>query len=96
MIPILLGITFLSFLLMQTASGDTVDMLIQKQSMTVTPETQAMMRHEMGLDQPIIIQYLQWLGKIFTGDMGYSYIKNTAVFPLFIKALPNTLLLTFS
>ncbi|MDD5953153.1 MAG: ABC transporter permease [Oscillospiraceae bacterium] len=96
LIPILLGITLLSFALMQTASGDTVDMLIQKQGMTVTPEAQEAMRHEMGLDQPFIVQYFQWLGKILTGDMGYSYVKNTEVFPLFMKALPNTLLLTLT
>ena len=37
-----------------------------------------------------------WVGQIFTGDMGYSYFKNTDVFPLFMKVLPNTLLLTLS
>ena len=81
---------------MLTASADTVDMMIQKRGMILTPETQAQMRHEMGLDQPFIIQYFHWVGQIFTGDMGYSYFKNTDVFPLFMKALPNTLLLTLS
>lgn len=52
--------------------------------------------HEMGLDQPFIIQYFQWVGKIFNGNMGYSYIKNQEVFPMFMQALPNTLLLTLS
>ncbi|MCI9576640.1 MAG: ABC transporter permease [Clostridiales bacterium] len=96
LIPILLGITLLSYALMQTASADTVDMIMQKRGMILTPENQALMRHEMGLDQPFIIQYFQWLGKILTGDMGYSYFKNTDVFPLFMKALPSTLLLTLS
>ena len=73
-----------------------MDMMIQKRGMILTPETQAQMRHEMGLDQPFIIQYFHWVGQIFTGDMGYSYFKNTDVFPLFMKALPNTLLLTLS
>lgn len=96
LIPILVGITLLSYALMQTASADTVDMMMQKRGMILTPENQAIMRHEMGLDQPFFIQYFQWLGRILTGDMGYSYFKNTAVFPLFMKALPNTLLLTLS
>ena len=96
LIPILFGITLLSFALMQTASGDTVDVIMQQRGMVLTEENQALMRHEMGLDQPFILQYFQWLGKILTGDMGYSYFKNTDVFPLFMKALPNTLLLTLS
>ncbi len=96
LIPILFGITLLSYALMQSASADTVDMMMQKRGMLITPENQAVMRHEMGLDQPFILQYFQWLGKIFTGDMGYSYLKNMDVFPLFMKALPSTLLLTLS
>ncbi len=96
LIPILFGITLLSYALMQSASADTVDMMMQKRGMLITPENQAVMRHEMGLDQPLILQYFQWLGKIFTGDMGYSYLKNMDVFPLFMKALPSTLLLTLS
>ena len=76
LIPILFGITLLSYALMQSASADTVDMMMQKRGMLITPENQVLMRHEMGLDQPLILQYFQWLGKIFTGDMGYSYLKN--------------------
>lgn len=96
LIPILFGITLLSYALMQSASADTVDMMMQKRGMLLTPENQAVMRHEMGLDQPFFLQYFQWLGRILTGDMGYSYFKNTDVFPLFMKALPSTLLLTLS
>ena len=96
LIPILIGITLLSYALMQTASGDTVDVIMQQRGMVMTEENQALLRHEMGLDQPFIVQYFQWIGKIITGDMGYSYFKNTDVFPLFMKALPNTLLLTLS
>lgn len=81
---------------MQTASGDTVDIIMQQRGLALTPENQAILRHEMGLDQPFILQYFSWLGKIVTGDMGYSYFKNTDVFPLFMNALPSTLLLTFS
>lgn len=96
LIPILFGITLLSYALMQTASGDTVDVIMQKRGIIMTEENMAALRHEMGLDQNFFIQYFTWLGKIFTGDMGYSYFKNTDVFPLFMKALPNTLLLTLS
>ena len=96
LILILFGITLLSFALMQTASGDTVDAIQQQMGTSMSEEAKAALRHEMGLDQPFIIQYFQWVGKIFTGNMGYSYIKNQEVCPMFMQALPNTLLLTLS
>lgn len=96
LIPILFGITLLSYALMQTASGDTVDALQQQMGTSMSEEAAAALRHEMGLDQPFIIQYFQWVGKIFTGDMGYSYVKHQEIFPMFMEALPNTLLLTLT
>ena len=96
LVLILFGITLLSFALMQTASGDTVDAIQQQMGTSMSEEAKTALRHEMGLDQPFIVQYFQWIGKIFTGNMGYSYIKNQEVFPMFMQALPNTLLLTLS
>ena len=96
LILILFGITLLSFALMQTASGDTVDAIQQQMGTSMSEEAKTALRHEMGLNQPFIIQYFQWVGKAFTGNMGYSYIKNQEVFPMFMQALPNTLLLTLS
>ena len=96
LILILFGITLLSFALMQTASGDTVDAIQQQMGTYMSDDANTPLRIEMVLDQPFIIQYFQWVGKIFTGNMGYSYIKNQEVFPMFMQALPNTLLLTLS
>ncbi|MEE0770471.1 MAG: nickel ABC transporter permease subunit NikB, partial [Acutalibacteraceae bacterium] len=73
LILILFGITLLSFALMQTASGDTVDAIQQQMGTSMSEEAKVALRHEMGLDQPFIVQYFQWVGKIFTGNMGYSY-----------------------
>lgn len=81
---------------MQTAAGDTVDAIQQQMGSSLTAEAEAALRQEMGLDQPFIIQYFRWIGGIFTGNMGYSYVKNQDVFSMFIQALPNTLLLTLS
>ena len=89
LVLILFGITLLSFALMQTASGDTVDAIQQQMGTSMSEEAKTALRHEMGLDQPFIVQYFQWVGKIFTGNMGYSYIKNQEVFPMFMQALPN-------
>lgn len=81
---------------MQTASGDTVDAIQQQMGSSMSEEAAEALRQQMGLDQPFIIQYFRWIGNIFTGNMGYSYVKNQDVFSMFMQALPNTLLLTLS
>ncbi|MBQ9480031.1 MAG: nickel ABC transporter permease subunit NikB, partial [Selenomonadaceae bacterium] len=58
LIPILIGITFLTFALMQLTNDDAVDVLYQ-QSGSVSDEVKAVKRAELGLDQPFIIQYGQ-------------------------------------
>ncbi len=89
LIPILLGITFLTFALMQIPADDAVDILYQ-QSGTVSEEIKAAKRAELGLDQPFLVQYGRWLEGVVTGDMGRSYISGKLVFETFIEKLPAT------
>ncbi len=89
LIPILLGITFLTFALMQIPADDAVDILYQ-QSGSVSDQVKAAKRHELGLDQPFLIQYGRWLEGVATGDMGRSYISGKPVFETFIEKLPAT------
>ena len=89
LIPILLGITFLTFALMQLTNDDAVDILYQ-QSGSVSDEIKAAKRAELGLDQPFIVQYGRWLEGVATGDMGRSYISGKLVFETFIDKLPAT------
>lgn len=96
LIPIILGITLLSFTLMQTAAGDAVDALYDNASGAVSEEIKAEKRAELGLDQPFVIQYTTWLGGLITGDMGVSYISNKPVFETFISKLPATIALTLT
>ncbi|UYO62898.1 ABC transporter permease [Acetobacterium wieringae] len=96
LIPIILGITLLSFTLMQSAAGDAVDALYDNASGGVSEEVKAEKRHELGLDQPFIIQYTSWLGGVLTGDMGVSYISNKPVFETFVSKLPATIYLTLT
>lgn len=93
LIPILLGITILSFALMHTTEGDVVDKMYEHQG-AVSEEVKENVRKEMGLDQPLPIQYLKWMGGIVTGDMGTSYISGQDVFDTFMSKVPNTVLLT--
>ncbi|SDL65614.1 ABC transporter permease [Tessaracoccus oleiagri] len=60
---------------------------------TATPEQLAALRAEMGLDQPLIAQYLQYVGNTLTGDFGRSYTQFVPAMDLIAQVLPNTALL---
>ena len=90
LVPILFGITFLTFGLMQFAADDAVDIIYQ-QSGSVAEEIKAAKRAELGLDQPFLIQYGRWLGGVLTGDMGRSFISGKLVFDTFAEKLPATI-----
>lgn len=96
LIPIILGITFLSFALMQSATGDAVDALYDNAGSSVSEAVKDQKRAELGLDKPFIVQYVSWLGGVVTGDMGVSYISNKPVFETFISKLPATIYLTLT
>lgn len=89
LVPILFGITFLTFGMMQFAADDAVD-IIYHQSGSVSEEIKAAKRAELGLDQPFLIQYANWLGGVLTGDMGRSFISGKLVFDTFADKLPAT------
>ena len=92
--PILFGITFLTFGMMQFAAGDAVD-IIYEQSGSVDESIKAAKRAELGLDQPFAIQYVRWLGGVLTGDLGRSFISGKLVFDTFADKLPATVELMF-
>ena len=70
LIPIFFGVTFLVFLLSNLAPGLPVDAMITPD---MNEEQIKDMAVRMGLDQPIIVQYGKWLGRMVRGDFGYSY-----------------------
>ena len=94
LIPILLGITFLSFAMMRFAGSDAVTELYTNRGTEVSQEIIDARRAELGLDKPFLIQYFSWLGGMLTGDMGQSYVSGADVFSTFLSKLPATLLLT--
>jgi len=96
LIPILFGITFISFAMMNTTAVDTVDKLLENTGSVVSQEVEESMRNELGLDKPFLVQYGQWLLGIFKGDMGNSYVSGKDVFSTIISKLPNTFLLMAS
>lgn len=94
LIPVLIGITFLSFALMRLAGSDAVQELYTNAGAAVSQEIIDARRAELGLDKPFLQQYLSWLGGLLHGDMGISYISGRDVFRTFISKLPATLELT--
>ena len=96
LIPILFGITFITFTMMNTTAVDTVDKLLENTGSVVSQEVEESMRNELGLDKPFLVQYGQWLLGIFKGDMGSSYVSGKDVFSTIISKLPNTFLLMAS
>ena len=94
LIPILLGITFLSFAMMRVAGSDAVTELYTNRGTEVSQEVIDARRAELGLDKPFLVQYFSWLGGMLTGDMGKSYVSGAEVFSTFLSKLPATLLLT--
>lgn len=93
LLPVLLGITFFTFVLMQLPADDTVDMMY-KSSGAVSETVKAAARAELGLDRPLLVRYLDWLLAVCSGDMGRSYISGTPVTALFVAKLQPTLYLT--
>ncbi len=90
LIPILIGITFITFGMLQFASTDVVDKMYE-QSGTVSEEVKAKKRAEFGLDQPFLVQYGNWLKGVFTGNMGISFVSDKSVSETFLDKLPATL-----
>ncbi|MEV4418999.1 ABC transporter permease [Patulibacter sp. NPDC049589] len=72
------GAATLTFIALQLVQGDQVAGVLGTNSLA-TPAVRAQVIHEYGFDQPVLVQYLHWLGRLVTGDLGRSYQLNTPV-----------------
>ena len=91
---LLVGITFLSFLLTYYSPGDPASIALKKSGMMVSEEALQVKRKEMGLDQPMLVQYAAWLKNVAKGNLGTSYKTGRPVLEEFKKTIPATMLLT--
>ena len=91
---LLVGITFLSFLLSWLSPGDAAERMLKKSGMMVTEEQLEAKREELGIDQPLLVQYKNWLVKLCKGDLGTSYKSKKEVAQELAKNLPYTAALT--
>jgi ABC-type dipeptide/oligopeptide/nickel transport system permease component len=92
-IPVMIGISFLIFLLMHIAPGDPVTLLLGDDA---TPTDIERTRREWGLDRPLMVQYLDFLSRAVRGDFGMSLKFNEPVMKLVLERMPATLELAFA
>lgn len=90
-VPVLFGVSLITFILMHIVPGDPVAAMFEKRA---DPDTIARIRHEMGLDRPLPVQYADFLFKAVQGDLGKSFKTRQPVTEMIAKALPATARLT--
>src|SRR5882757_1592193 len=89
-IPILIGVTVIVFLLVNVLPGDPAAAILGDNA---TPAARVQIAHQLGLDQPLPLRYLHWLGQILSGNLGYSPYRQRPVADLLTQAVGNTLAL---
>lgn len=89
-IPVLFGVTVIVFAIAHAMPGDAVLAMITAEAPS-SEQLIAMRRGELGLDQPVYIQYLNWMGQILQGNLGRSYINGRSVVDIIVERLPMTL-----
>jgi len=88
-IPVLLGVVTISFMLIRLLPGDPAALMLAKSG--ASAEQVAALRAELGLDQPLLTQYLQYLGDVVRGDLGVSIWERRPVLTMIAEQLPSTL-----
>ncbi len=90
-LPVLAGASVALFALLYVLPGDPAAFVLGD---SATPQQLAAFRHTMGLDQPIVLQYLGWLGRLLRGDLGNSLVNGLPVAQLLAQRLPVAMELT--
>lgn len=93
MIPLMLIISFIAFILLNLAPSDPAEVALRVNEIVPTPEAIALMRQELGLDQPFLIRYFHWLWNSLHLNFGTSFLTRTPVLDEISIALPATLYL---
>lgn len=93
LIPILLGLTFMAFWLMDLAPGDPAQKKLLAQGIPVSQEVLDQTREDMGLNRPFLERYGSWLAGLCRGDLGLSFKDNRPVSEKLAKGLEKTVIL---
>jgi peptide/nickel transport system permease protein len=96
MILVLILVTIVVFLMVRLLPGDPILMFLSSQDLDqITQEQIDYLKHELGLDRPMIVQYFDWLGDVLRGDLGISVINRTKIIDDIYNRIPKTLELGF-
>lgn len=90
MIPVLLGISFVVFGLLELSPGDPAQVILGQRA---TPESIAALREQMGLNDPFLVRYVRYIASALTGDFGTSYRTKLPVLQEILTRLPVTLII---
>ncbi|MBK5446434.1 MULTISPECIES: nickel ABC transporter permease [unclassified Peribacillus] len=96
LIPILLGISLITFILLHLIPGDPAVAYLRASHIPPTDETVAALRVELGLNKPLYVQYFEWLGKVLQLDLGMSYVSNNSVWEEIVVHFFPTVQLTIA
>jgi len=95
--PLLLGISILTFLIFYFSPVDPVVAYLGLTTVQkMPPEDVARVEKQLGLDQPVQVRYMDWLGRVLHGDWGFSHIKKRPVLDVILERFSATLLLTIT
>ncbi len=92
LIPVLFGVSVIVFLMITLTPGDPVEIMLAGQN--ATPEQEAALRQDMGLDRPLIERFVVFLGNAAQGDFGLSFFHRRPVMDVIAERLPATIELT--
>lgn len=91
LVPVLLVVSIIVFFVFRIIPGDAAILLLYSGDDRIDPDALAMMRSNLGLDKPLYLQYLIWIGNALRGDLGVSYINQQPVVSLLLEKLPASL-----
>ena len=89
MLVTLFGISIVIFFLLRIVPGNIVDILFDAAGF-VDPAEKANLERDLGIDQPLVVQYLHWIGGLLRGDLGYSYVSEKPALEEILPRIPIT------
>ncbi len=95
-VPVLFGILFLAFIMTRALPGDPLLMMMNVEEFNASEEYLEQRREQLGLDEPIPVQYVAWVGEVFQGNLGTSFHRREPVLDLIGGRIGPTVLLTGS
>lgn len=87
----LLGVAVVVFIMLRVIPGDQIDAQFGTEAAALTPTQRVQLAHYYGIDQPLVLRFFNWLGGIFTGNLGYSAQAHESVLKLIASSLPVTI-----